>query len=300
MIQAQTTTRKTNVTVTQRPANELAVSITGRPYISWSQVSCMRRCPAQFFFRYVQRVPPEFLPESLKFGSAVHSAIETFCRGLMEGIELSAAELQQAYRLNWDDPKDAAVPVKFNKGQDAGTLSDLAGRMLGAFLDSPLAKPSGRILAIEETVCGPVDEELPDVLARVDMVHADREFLHVVDYKTSKSRWNEAKASEAAEQLILYRDLMGGMARSLGKPVRLGFGVLTKAKKPVAEYLPVPDRPGHVEQLLGTIRQVWAAVIAGNFYPNPSPMNCSTCPYRGRCPAVGGIVQPAAAESSRT
>ena len=43
MIQAQTTTQKTNVIVTQRPANELAISITGRPYISWSQVSCMRR-----------------------------------------------------------------------------------------------------------------------------------------------------------------------------------------------------------------------------------------------------------------
>ncbi|MEI7835661.1 MAG: PD-(D/E)XK nuclease family protein [Planctomycetota bacterium] len=288
MIQAQTTIRKTNVLATPRPANELAVSITGRPYISWSQISCFRRCPAQYAFRYAKRVPPEFLPEALKFGSAVHSAIETFCRGLMEGIELSAAELQQAYRLNWDDPKDSAVPIKFNKGQDAATLYDLAGRMLEAFLDSPLAKPSGRILAIEETVCGSVDDELPDVLARVDMVHADREFLHVVDYKTSRSRWNETKAAEAAEQLILYRDLMGGMAKSLGKPVCLGFGVITKAKNPVAEYLPVFDRPGHMERLVGTIRQVWSAVVAGNFYPNPSPMNCSTCSYKGRCPAVGG------------
>ena len=279
------TIQKPRVAVTSRPANDLAMSITGRPYISWSQISCFRRCPAQFFFHYVQHAPAEFLPEALKFGSAIHAAIETFCRGLMEGIELSAVEMQQAYRLDWDDAKDSQTPVKFNKGQDVNTLADLAGRMLEAFVGSPLARPTGRILAIEETVCGAVDDDLPDVLARVDMVHADRECLYVVDYKTSRSRWNPAKAKEAGEQLILYRDLLAGMARSLDKPVRLGFGVLTKAKHPVAEYLAVPDEPGCAKRLIATIRQVWSAVVAGNFYPNPSPMNCSTCPYRGRCPA---------------
>lgn len=273
--------------VTSRPANDLATSITGRPYISWSQITCFRRCPAQYFLHYVQQASPEFVPESLKFGSAIHAAIETFCRGLMEGIELSAVEMQQAYRLDWDDAKDSQTPVKFNKGQDAATLADLAGRMLEAFVGSPLAQPSGRILAIEETVCGAVDDELPDVLARVDMVHADRECLYVVDYKTSRSRWNPAKAREAGEQLILYRDLLAGMARSLDKPVRLGFGVLTKAKHPVAEYLAVADEPGCAERLIATIRQVWAAITAGNFYPNPSPMACSTCAYRGRCASLG-------------
>ncbi|MCY2929797.1 MAG: PD-(D/E)XK nuclease family protein [Planctomycetota bacterium] len=289
MIQATpTTTTTSRVNVPQRPANELAMSITGRPYISWSQVNCLRRCPRQFAARYVERAEPEFLPEALKFGRAVHAAIETFCRGLMEGIELSAGELQVAYQQDWDDARDTDVPIKFNKGQDAATLADLAGRMLTAFVGSPLARPSGRILAIEETVCGAVDDELPDVLARVDMVHADRECLYVVDYKTSRSRWNPAKAREAGEQLILYRDLLAGMARSLDKPVRLGFGVLTKAKHPVAEYLAVPDEPGHAERLVATIRQVWAAITAGNFYPNPSPMTCSTCGYKGQCQAVGG------------
>ena len=298
MIQA--TTSRTKVNVTQRPANELAVSITGRPYISWSQISCMRRCPQQYAFRYVQKAPPDFLPEALKFGRAIHAAVETHFRGQMEGIHLSTVELLQAYRLDWtiaedwDDPKDAQMPVRFNKGQDAATLADLAGRMLDAFVSSPLARPSGQILAIEETICGAVDDELPDVLARVDMVHADREGLYVVDYKTSRSRWNPAKAREAAEQLILYRGLLAGMARSLDKPVRLGFGVLTKAKHPVAEYLAVPDEPGHAERLIATIRQVWSAVVAGNFYPNPSPMNCSTCPYRSRCPAMSGAADSAA------
>ena len=233
-------------------------------------------------------MPAEFLPEALKFGRAVHAAIETFCRGQMEGIELSAGELQVAYQQDWDDAKDSQTPVKFNKGQDAATLADLAGRMLEAFVSSPLARPSGRILAIEETICAPVDDELPDVLARVDMIHADRESLYVVDYKTSRSRWNPTKAREASEQLILYRDLLAGMARSLNKPVRMGFGVLTKAKHPVAEYVAVPDEPGCAERLIATVRQVWSAVVAGNFYPNPSPMTCSTCPYRGRCPAMGG------------
>ena len=62
MIQAVTEPR---VTVTQRPANELAVSITGRPYVSWSQINCMRRCPRLFAFRYVEHAAPWLIPSSI-------------------------------------------------------------------------------------------------------------------------------------------------------------------------------------------------------------------------------------------
>ena len=81
------------VTVTQRPVSKLAVSITGRPYVSWSQINCMRRCPKLFSFRYVQYAKPEFVPQALKFGGAVHSALEAYFEGRLAGVDLSQPEL---------------------------------------------------------------------------------------------------------------------------------------------------------------------------------------------------------------
>ena len=280
--------REPRVTVTQRPANELAVSITGRPYVSWSQINCMRRCPRLFAFRYVERAKPEFIPQALKFGGSIHSALETYFEGRLAGVYLGQPELHQAYRLAWAEPSQDDVPVRFNKNQDQSTLDDLAGRMLASFLDSPLAYPPGNVLAIEETLTTQLADDLPDLLARVDLIYQTKDVLGVIDFKTSRSSWTPEKAAESAQQLYLYRYAATGMIQAFGLPVRLSFGVLTKHKKPRAELIDVPVQSNPVERTAETIRQVWSAVCTGTFYPNPSPMNCKTCQFRSKCPAHVG------------
>jgi len=105
-----------------------------------------------------------------------------------------------------------------------------------------------------------------------------------VDFKTSRSRWTAQKAEEAADQLLLYAVTLAELSRSMGLPARLHFATITKAKIPVVQLLPVETDPGRVEVLTEIIAQVWQAIGTGNFYP--TPMNCSTCPFRSRCPAM--------------
>jgi len=57
-----------------RPPNRLAMKITGRPYLSHSQLSLMRSCPRKFSYTYVEKAPPDFIPVSLIFGGAIHTA----------------------------------------------------------------------------------------------------------------------------------------------------------------------------------------------------------------------------------
>lgn len=282
----QTTTRA--AVAMERPATKLARAITGRPYISWSQVSTMRRCPQQFSFRYIEGAKPDFVPSSLKFGGSIHSALEFHFRCKMEGLSPSMPELQHAYRLAWKEKDRDDAPIRFNKGEDDGMLDDLAQRMLGAFVESPLARPAGEIIAIEESIQATIDPDLPDVLAKVDMIHQDDQGLYLIDYKTSRSRWTEAKAAESAEQLLLYHKTASRIVEHLNLPVHLSFGVITKAKSPVAQSIPVPTDAGRVSQITAVVSQVWDAVKAGNFYANPQPMNCTTCPFKPKCPAFQG------------
>lgn len=86
-----------------------------------------------------------------------------------------------------------------------------------------------------------LDPDLPDLLAKVDLVTQTDGSLHVIDFKTSRGRWNEQKAEESGEQLILYGVTVAGMSVSMGLPVKLHFAVLTKHKTPRVQILPVSD-----------------------------------------------------------
>jgi CRISPR/Cas system-associated exonuclease Cas4 (RecB family) len=176
------------------------------------------------------------------------------------------------------------VPVRFNKNQDIDTLHALAGRMITAFLASALANPKGVILGIEEELRVVLDPALPDVLAKVDLVTQTDGTLHVIDFKTSRSRWTDEKAREGGDQLVLYAATVEKMAHAMGLPVKLHFAVLTKHKTPQVQLLPVATDVGRVAMLREGVAQVWQAIQSGNFYPSPSPMNCSTCPFKSKCP----------------
>jgi len=274
-----------------RPPNRQALAITGRPYLSHTQISTLRRCAKSFSFRYVEKAPADFVPTSLLLGGAIHSSLEAFYQARMEGLCLSAEEMFLAYQQSWRQSLATAgpnVPVRYNKAEDEASLAALAQRMIAAFLASSLADPKGTILGIEESFTTVLRPDLPDLLAKVDLVVQTEGSLFIADFKTSRSKWNEAKALESADQLILYSQAAAPMARELGLPVKLGFAVITKAKTPVVQVLPVPVEPARLAGLADSVAQVWAAIQAGNFYPNPSAQNCSTCPFKSRCPAFTG------------
>ena len=275
----------------QRPPNRLALQITGRNYVSHSQLSLMRACPRKFAYTYVEKAPRDFLPCALIFGGSIHAALEGYYRAKLEGLALSAADMLHAYHTAWQENRQSAgesVPVKYNKGEDKATVHALAQRTFDAFLASPLANPKGTVLGVEEELRAVLHPDLPDVLARVDLETMSDTAVYVTDFKTSRGRWTPEKALESSDQLVLYGVTAAGMARHVGLPIRLSFAVLTKAKSPQVQVLPVPTDASRVASMTETALATWSAIQAGNFYPNPGPMNCSGCPFHSRCPVFAG------------
>jgi putative RecB family exonuclease len=288
---AGTAARSRGQPASARAPNRAAQRLTGRSYLSHSQISTMRACPRRFAFQYVEGVPPDFVPSTLLLGGSIHAAIELYFRAKLEGLGVAPQALLSAFHDAWHRQRQASdgqVPVRFNKAETFDSMQTLAARMIAAFLASPLAEPKGVIVGIEEELRIVLDPDLPDVLAKVDLVTQTDGSLHVVDFKTSRSSWTEQKAQESSDQLVLYGQTVAGMSRSLGLPVKLHFAVLTKHKKPRVQILRVAVDERRVSTLRDGVAQVWAAIQTGNFYPNPSPQNCTTCPFRSRCPVLAG------------
>jgi len=260
--------------------NTVAERLTGRDYISWSAISTYRSCPLRYFFRYCERLPEECVSASLVFGGAIHAAVQYWFEQLMAGhVEPDLDTQLDVYRDAWRERETAEV--LFSKGDNANTLGALAERMLAAFRASQFARPAGMILGVEEQLRSPIIPGCPDVLARVDLIVDEGDALLVTDLKTARCRWTQHQAEDAAEQLLLYGELVNGMIR--GRPVRLEFAVITKTKDPAVDRRVVVVDQRRIDQTRQTVGRVWRAIEGQHFYPSPSPSQCPTCEFREAC-----------------
>ena len=267
------------------PANEVAKSLTGRDYISWSAISMFRTCPLKYKFRYIDGLPEDSVSSALVFGTGIHSAVEQHYQSILSGDpkpDLDA--LLFAYRSAWlpHDP-DA---IQFGSTETRASLDALAGKMLAAFLASPAASVQGRVLGVEEEIRGMLIEGVPDLYGRVDLLTEDADTLVVTDIKTSRGKWSQEQVEDSGEQLLLYSHLASEI--SPGKKIATRFLVLTKTKEPVVESHTREVQPENVKRTLAGVERVWRAIESGVFYPSPSTMNCATCGYRAACRAWAG------------
>jgi hypothetical protein len=213
-------------------------------------------------------------------GAAVHSALQFHFEQLLASS--SAPSLDMLLDVFWDSWRGRdGQEVLFNKGEDINTIGQLADRMLRAFQRSEFSRPEGRIIAVEEELQGELIPGLPDLQARVDLVIETDTDIEVWDFKTCRSTWSEERVAESAGQLLLYSELVKDL--SDGKPLRLGFAVLTKTKTADLTLHPVSADSHQMQRNKRIVEQVWRAIESGNVYPNPSPLNCPTCAYRVPC-----------------
>ena len=267
------------------PTNEIAKTLTGRDYISWSAISTFRNCPLKYKFRYIDGLPEESVSAALVFGSGIHSAVEQHFQAILSGEEQPGIERPMfAYRSAWlpHDP-DA---ISFGSSETRASLDALASKMLTAFLSSPAASVQGRVLGVEEEIRGMLVEGVPDLFGRVDLLTEDSDSLVITDIKTSRGKWSPEQVEDSGEQLLLYSHLASEI--SPGKKVATRFLVLTKTREPQIEEHVREVEPGNVKRTLAGVERVWRAISAGNFYPAPSTMSCASCGYREACRAWQG------------
>ena len=254
-------------------------------HVSHSSISCFQQCPLKWRFRYVDKLEEDFKGVALVFGSSVHAAVERHFQSILEtGGPPTLEQLLEAFDECWQS-FDAAS-IRYGKNDDAESMRELAVRMLETFQGSEFAKPTGTIVAVEESMRGEFVQGMPDVLARVDLAVQDGDELVLTDFKTSRSRWNANQAQSNAEQLLLYADLAGRVLD--GKRIKLQFAVVTKTKTPVLEVHEVCYDAARLKRSKAIFGKVWEAIKSGVYYPAPSQMNCYGCGYRKACDSFTG------------
>src|SRR5437899_5367080 len=87
-----------------------------REHWSYSQLNqLLRICPLQYAFQRIFGLQPEFVTETLPFGSAIHRTAECLWASRMDGKDVTANELAELFAMLWQREVNDTPNLQYQK-----------------------------------------------------------------------------------------------------------------------------------------------------------------------------------------
>ncbi len=86
-------------------------------HLSASSISDYIDCGLLYKFGRIDRIQPEFKPDALEFGSAVHMALADFHMEKLRGRLPGVKELHQSFEHHWRKLTDGRDDIKYGAGE---------------------------------------------------------------------------------------------------------------------------------------------------------------------------------------
>lgn len=251
-----------------------------RPHWSYSAISQYLRCPLQYYFERVLKIPRTGINSGMLLGSSVHSALAAYHRGLQKNKEVKWQQIQQELFETWLF-REKEQPVDYKPKETRDSLLELGVALLKLYLEEP---PPTEVVTVEQRLLVPLHNsegqylETP-LLAFADLVTREDGTLKIIEFKTSGRAYGKSEV-EMSQQATCY---VNGVFEKFGEWPMVEYIVLVKTKTPKLQRLKTARNEDDLGRLGDLVENIERAVANKIFYPVETPMNCSTCSYRQQC-----------------
>ncbi len=241
-------------------------------YLSYSQIETFDRCPLQYKYKNVLRIPvPKHFAAS--FGSTIHNVLADFYRLLLEGKIPTKKDLLLLYKDHWISE---GYPTK----QDERKFFKKGGQYLKKYFDKEF-DPKTKTIAAEKDFKIPVTSRLR-VGGRIDRIDEFSDgSIEIVDYKTGRVK--EQKQIDKDLQMTLYA-MAAASPTGLGKKpeeVNLSLYFFEGEKK-----ISTKRTKKQLGQAKKEILKKAKEIEKSSFPPRPrDPFPCKFCEFRLICEA---------------
>lgn len=251
-----------------------------RPHWSYSAINQYLRCPLQFYFQRVLGLPQPTVGSGLVLGSSVHAALELYHRSLQERRPAKVACLHRAFLDSWQ-ARERQSEVEYRKGEGRDDSIAQGINLVEVYLQEP---PPEGIVAVEQQMIFPLRNSQGEILetpmvAILDLLSRDDDGLAITEFKTSGRAYGNFEV-EVSLQPTSY---VNAIWETWGELARVQYTILVKTKAPKVQRLATVRNESDLGRLGDVVQAVERAIEAKAFYPNETPLNCSTCPYRDPC-----------------
>ncbi len=261
------------------------------PYLSGSQLSLLRRCSAQYYFRYARHIPQPS-ESKMVLGLALHAGIQAALYPRLEGNaevhdpaafrEIGIAYARMYLKEHLTDevifsPSWAKGPPDTPQSLDAeieNIFALLAEQPL--FHLEPIAIEAGFLIRWRDTRALPLVGYLDAVLR--DPLDGT---VAVIDWKSS-AKTKSAIDLELDSAIVGYAS---AISLVFGHPVRsVAYGNIVRHKDgPDLTLIEAAYNERCLLRLRNACTLATAQIQAGIFMPQDSPQTCQSCPFRKEC-----------------
>jgi len=267
-------------------------------HLSSSQVNQYLLCSKKYEYSYVRGIPPTHTSVNLLFGSAIHSALETYYRHHQQqhGKALAADDLVKVFCDAIASHRAGSdIPIRYSKEMsDMDAVEQLGHQMLTVFCEQ-INLEGYSIEAVELPLSAPLyhpdgTESGFDLIGVIDLLLMDESTgaLVAVDHKTSRNSYSLAMCDDSI-QMSLYAWLLeknGYLqkdSRSVGGPPFRGrFDVLRKLKSPKFEQIELTRTEKDLQRFEILALDIWDAIDKHVYLPLYG-WQCADCGYRDQC-----------------
>jgi len=251
------------------------------PHLSASSIGDYVECGLLYRFGRIDRIPMEFTPDVLIFGSIIHRVLESYYQAKMIGDRMSLRDIHEFFEKLWRKAAEDRSDIKYAKGKDFETILMEGIDLLTAWY-MKLSDDNFTVLAIEEAFSFNIPGVEVPIIGAMDLIEEDEaQTLIITDFKTSNKAYSVNEIVNNFQMLIYY---MAARANGYAdREIILKFDTLIKTKKPKFEqYFTVRCEIDEI-RAIRKIQVVWAGIKSKVFIPNDTSWKCKNCSYRKAC-----------------
>ena len=251
-----------------------------RPHWSYSSLnSLLNICSLQWKFQKIDKLKPTHTSVNLVAGSVYHRTLDQVYLARKLEVPLTVDEALELYTEDWRRTS-AEEPIKFGK-LDAQGVEEQGRGLISIAWDN--IDDSERVIQVGEVFCVPVIHNgkflSKPLVGEFDLVVEKDNKPLVIDWKTSATRWNPAKAHKSL-QATAY-SMAYNQKHGFNPDVR--FDIAVKNKTPVFETH-TTSRGQRSWDLLGALVAKAEAIVANQlYYPSHESFACGGCAFKGAC-----------------
>lgn len=240
-------------------------------HISVTQINMYLRCPAQFYFRYVEglKMPPT---GALTLGKSIHAAFEhNYKQKIETHKDLPVKDVQEVFA----DDFDRSIPeTQLEEGETASGLKDQGVNLVKVYqtTHAPTIQP----IAAEQEFT--IDVGIP-LLGYIDVITDKKEIIDHKVYGKTPTQDKVNKNLQLTAYALAYKTMYGQ------NPSMMALDCLIKNKEPKIVRLSTTTNEASMQRFIKIAQKVKSAVESEIFYPNEDNFLCSPkyCGYWNLC-----------------
>ena len=251
------------------------------PHLSASSVNDYIDCGLLYKFGRVEKIKPEFKPDAMEFGSAIHLVLAEFYKGKMVGTKMLLKEIHESFEGFWRELAEDNSDLQYSEGKDFETLLREGKELLTAWYNK-LPENEFKVIAVEEPFILSLRELVVPIIGYIDLLEEDESgTIIITDFKTS-GRLYSADEVDKNLQLTIYQLAVKGNGYR-NREILLKFDCLIKTKSPKFEPMFTTRTEKEEKRAIKKIQEVWKGIHQQIFIPNDGHWKCKNCGFKKHC-----------------